>query len=278
MHETCQFYNLQTDACQYDPVIIHWIVDVYYVAHDRMPYAEIVHKLPTLLLYNRFNPIHELSEGHCIDRILNEGHTNDVIRLFINGVWYSRECDVPEQLAALRSEAERSAVPRREVVSMDRVFFHLITEENGYLSNWYPSSFEIEGVKFSCVEQYLMYKKATLFEDTVIAKRILETEEPAIIKKLGREVRNYKDAVWSRERYFVCLNALRAKFSQNRDLREQLLDTSGRFAECAVNDHVWGIGLAMNDPGRFTLSNWKGQNLLGAALGQVYSELEDQEE
>ena len=45
------------------------------------------------------------------------------------------------------------------------VYFHKIDEPNGFLSNWYPSDFEIDGMKFCNVEQYIMYRKCTVFGD-----------------------------------------------------------------------------------------------------------------
>jgi hypothetical protein len=58
-----------------------------------------------------------------------------------------------------------------------------------------------------------------------------------------------------------------AKFSQNKVLREKLLQTgTATLAECAVKDLVWGIGLSMKDPNRFESSKWRGQNLLGYTL------------
>lgn len=65
------------------------------------------------------------------------------------------------------------------------------------------------------------------------------------------------------------------KFTQNNELKSKLLkfDESCIFAECAVHDKVWGIGLSMNDPNRFNTSSWKGQNLLGKAIEQVRDEL-----
>lgn len=36
--------------------------------------------------------------------------------------------------------------------------------------------------------------------------------------------------------------------------------------ESAVKDHIWVIGLSMNDPDRFDRAKWKRQNLLGYAL------------
>lgn len=40
------------------------------------------------------------------------------------------------------------------------ICFHNPEEENGYLSNWYPSPFEKDGISFAHMEQYMMYQKA----------------------------------------------------------------------------------------------------------------------
>ena len=36
------------------------------------------------------------------------------------------------------------------------ITFHDPNEENGYLSNWYLSDFEVRGVKYTSMEQYMM--------------------------------------------------------------------------------------------------------------------------
>ena len=64
--------------------------------------------------------------------------------------------------------------------------FHNPDEENGYLSNWYLSEFKVDSIQFSSMEQYMMYKKAIVFNDTKIAKEILETTDVSKIKALGR--------------------------------------------------------------------------------------------
>jgi ribA/ribD-fused uncharacterized protein len=71
---------------------------------------------------------------------------------------------------------------------MDILCFHNPDEENGYLSNWYMSQFDVNGIGFSSMEQYMMYKKAVCFRDDVIAEKILETDEVGSIKELGRMV------------------------------------------------------------------------------------------
>ncbi len=153
---------------------------------------------------------------------------------------------------------------------MDMVCFHNPDEENGYLSNWYIREFEVDGIKFSSMEQYMMYKKAICFSDNKIAKQILQTADVAEIKALGRKVLNYNDCVWNGKRQIVVHEGLCAKFLQNHDLRANLKGTGiAVLAECAVKDRIWGIGLSMNDPDRFEMEKWRGENLLGFALMEV---------
>ena len=37
-------------------------------------------------------------------------------------------------------------------------------------SQWYPAVFIVNGVQFHCAEQYMMYRKALLFDDEEIAR------------------------------------------------------------------------------------------------------------
>lgn len=157
---------------------------------------------------------------------------------------------------------------------MKIVCFHNPHEENGYLSNWYPSKFTKDGVTFSSMEQYMMYKKAVCFGDKDTADKILVTDDVAEIKALGRLVTNYKESCWNGVRQILVFEGLLAKFSQNEDLQKQLKATENRvLAECAVKDRIWGIGLSMKDPDRFEMDKWKGQNLLGYALMLVRERL-----
>ena len=161
---------------------------------------------------------------------------------------------------------------------MSRVIcFHNPDEMNGYLSNWYLSDFEIDGIKYTSMEQYMMYKKAILFNDDEIAQQILATSNVGKIKALGRSVKNYDDIIWNGLRQIIVYKGLLEKFRQNDDLRKKLLDTKQNIlAECAVQDKVWGIGLSMKDDNRFDLNEWQGQNLLGFSLMSVRTELSNE--
>ena len=157
---------------------------------------------------------------------------------------------------------------------MSIVCFHNQNEENGYLSNWYLSDFSVDGILFSSLEQYMMYQKAICFHDKEIAAQILQTNDVAQIKALGRNVSGYDDNYWSGIRQIVVYKGLLAKFSQNEDLKGLLLSTKeALLAECAVADKIWGIGLSMKDADRLDKTKWRGQNLLGYTLMMVREQL-----
>ena len=42
---------------------------------------------------------------------------------------------------------------------MSVICFHNPNEENGYLSNWYISPFEVDKITFSSVEQFMIYQR-----------------------------------------------------------------------------------------------------------------------
>lgn len=153
---------------------------------------------------------------------------------------------------------------------MDIICFHNPDEENGYLSNWYSSPFIADGITFSSMEQFMMYKKAVCFGDNNIAKLILATKDVSCIKELGRKVTGYDDSYWNGIRQIIVYQGLLEKFKQNDELKRRLLQTgNATLAECAVKDKIWGIGLSMKDPERTNKAKWKGQNLLGYALMMV---------
>lgn len=153
---------------------------------------------------------------------------------------------------------------------MNVICFHNPDEENGYLSNWYRSEFTVDGMSFSSMEQFMMYQKAVCFGDAKIAEKIMKTDDVAKIKALGRQVSGYDDHCWNGVRQLIVYEGLRAKFTQNEDLKAKLKSTGDAvLAECAVKDTIWGIGLSMKDPDRFDRTRWKGRNLLGYALMMV---------
>jgi ribA/ribD-fused uncharacterized protein len=67
-----------------------------------------------------------------------------------------------------------------------------------WLSNFYTSTFELEGNKYTSVEQYYQYCKAIEFKDYEVAQKILieANYRPFAAKLLGRNVMNFGDEHW----------------------------------------------------------------------------------
>lgn len=152
------------------------------------------------------------------------------------------------------------------------VFFHRLEEPNGYLSNWYRSPFMLDGISFTSAEQYIMYRKCIIFGDTASANLILKTDDPAKQQDIGRKTEKYIDNVWKGMRQAVAISGLLAKFTQNEDLKKQLLDTGDAvLVECAHHDKDWACGIGLDNDDRFCADKWRGQNILGFALMEVRS-------
>lgn len=141
-------------------------------------------------------------------------------------------------------------------------------------SQWWLSSFKVEKVTYKTAEHWMMAKKAELFQDQEILEKILEADSPAEAKKLGREVRNYDDKIWLENRFEIVKEGNLHKFSQNKVLKEFLINTKERvLAEASPVDPIWGIGMASDHKDVMNPEKWKGLNLLGFALMEVRDEL-----
>lgn len=157
---------------------------------------------------------------------------------------------------------------------MGIICFHKEDEAYGFMSNWYPADFTVDGVAYNCSEQYMMHQKALFFGDSVTASKIMAASDPALQKKYGSEVTPYDDLTWQGVRQTIVYKGVYAKFSQNEDLKKMLLDTGDEIlAEAALKDAAWGIGLSANDPESCRRKEWRGKNLLGYLLMSVRFEL-----
>ena len=158
----------------------------------------------------------------------------------------------------------------------DAIFFHRPEEPYGYLSNWYISPFDLDGKHFSSVEQYIMYRKCMTFGDEISAKQVMATEDTAAQQAIGRKASGYIDSVWAGMRQMIAFRGLMAKFSQNEELRQKLLDTGEAYLiECAGSDKIWACGIRLNDEKRFDAANWTGENILGFTLMEVREKLRE---
>ncbi len=123
----------------------------------------------------------------------------------------------------------------------------------------------------------MMAEKARLFRDEETRARILRAQCPDVMKKLGRQVRNFDESVWEEHCDEIVFTGNMAKFSQNPELLVQLMDTEGHtLAEASPFDRVWGIGLTADHANATRPVNWEGQNRLGEVLMRVREQLRAQ--
>jgi len=157
--------------------------------------------------------------------------------------------------------------------TFDFLFFWGHTpKENGVvdkscLSQWFPSAFVVEGVRYASAEHFMMAEKARLFRDEEMLGKILESKTPAEAKAFGRAVSNYDDRAWGRFRSEAVVRGNVAKFDQNANLRTFLLGTGEKvIVEASPRDRIWGIGMGASNPDARDPKKWRGLNLLGFAL------------
>lgn len=124
------------------------------------------------------------------------------------------------------------------------------------------------------MEQYIVHQKALALGDLEIAEKVMASFDVEEMKALDRQVRGYDNTIWNGIRQILVYEGLLAKFGQNPELKQKLMDTGDAIlAEAEEYDPIWGIGLPMEDDNNQYPEAWNGQNLLGFALMQVRKKL-----
>lgn len=144
----------------------------------------------------------------------------------------------------------------------------------GVFSQWFPSRFKIGDQEYNCAEQWMMERKARHFGDLIAAERILKSDSPGEMQKIGRLVKNYDEEEWKRVRFDYVVVGNFAKFTANSIIQHDLTNTKNLIlVEGSPYDHIWGVGLGWDNPLIEDEANWQGLNLLGKALVEVRERL-----
>ena len=140
-------------------------------------------------------------------------------------------------------------------------------------TNWYPSKLCYKGNTFQNVEQAYQWAKAMHAKDTRVARKLLYTTNPRVAKNLGRSVKGLTATTWDADKKDIMRELVSIKFTDNADLKKELLDSNDlKFAEAGL-DPFYGIGLAISSNDIFDPAKWKGQNHLGMILENVRASL-----
>ena len=148
---------------------------------------------------------------------------------------------------------------------------------NGIYSQWHKAPMTIDKIEYNSCEQYMMHQKALLFGDEDIAEQIMQETNPKEQKKYGRMIKNFDKSSWDKNCLAIVYEGNLAKFRQNSELKEEMLNTGTRiFVEASPLDTIWGIGMAEESLGIDDPSYWQGLNLLGQALTLVKNQLRNE--
>lgn len=128
-----------------------------------------------------------------------------------------------------------------------------------FLSNFFPAEVTYNGLTYQNNEAAFQAQKTYSKEERIE----FTTLEPRDAKRRGRRVRLRKD--WEQVKDRIMEEIVRAKFSQNEELKEQLLATGdAQLVEGnRWNDRYWGVDIRSG----------VGENHLGKILMKVRSEL-----
>ena len=183
----------------------------------------------------------------------------------------TEEKEVKEEKTEVKKRKLKKAEPPEDVV-----LFGVADATGGEyrdFSNMSDHSVEIDGVKYTSVEQYFQAMKATEFKDDETLKKILKTKTAKAIKGLGNKIKDFNEDTWKLRRDDVMKKAVRAKFVQHPELRKRLVETGEKtigFAD--ARDNYWSIGTSMVQEKARLPSKWKGENHLGKLMMDLRKE------
>ena len=144
---------------------------------------------------------------------------------------------------------------------MTEINFYFRKKDYGWLSNFERSKQIINLDSYPTNEHYYQSQKTN---DLTIRYCISKAPTPFLAMMAGRALRKGKGLrdAWEFNKKYIMLKGLRAKFSQNEDLKQKLLDTGDAILhEDSPTDMFWGK---------------KGKDMLGKLLMQVRDELKNE--
>ena len=211
---------------------------------------------------------HNKSEAYLdVETLVIEGETKDgeSLNYFIDIQLYESPLVITSKYVFLTELGVADSIAKHGYIAF--------SNSTDILSQWYRCEFkdENDNVYNSC-EQYMMAKKAKLFWDDKIYKKIMNETDMKTIKELGKKVHYFEQERWDEYKEQIVYEANFLKFSQNEELKRFLLSSDEKMIiEVNPNDIVWACGCFEKDAKNPYV--WRGKNLLGQILMQVRKNL-----
>jgi N-glycosidase YbiA len=140
--------------------------------------------------------------------------------------------------------------------------FYSTRDEYGCFSNFSAHKIFLKEKSWKTTEHYFQAQK---FAGTPHEEELRLATSPMTVAKMGRDRKRPLRKDWEAVKDEIMLEALRAKFTQHKDLREILLGTGDAIlVEHTKNDNYWGDG-----------GDGSGKNMLGKLLMKLREELKN---
>jgi ribA/ribD-fused uncharacterized protein len=186
-----------------------------------------------------------------------------VDKLFVDGRMFSTQ-NIHQILSPFKPE---------EIATRDidgTIYF--FTAASPY-SNHHKCSFQVLGVNYNCMEQFMFATKAKEAQDRNSYDKIMCSTDPVEQKKLGADIVGIEDRDWQSKAFDLMKSGMYAKFYQNSYLKSRLLSTENKWlSESNLYDCWWGNGMDLSDP-ELGKKKPRGQNRLGELLVFIRAEL-----
>ena len=143
-----------------------------------------------------------------------------------------------------------------------------------FLSNYFPHKVIYCDIVHDTVEHAYQYAKATHFDDTATAHRILCARSTAVAKQLDTKVAHFDRTIWVRVKDGVMETLLRIKFADGSEMAHSLKSTTGKHLAEAGRSTTFAIGMSLNHKHILDRSKWPANcNLLGKCLMSIRDDL-----
>jgi len=150
-------------------------------------------------------------------------------------------------------------------------------KSDSVFSKDFSVEFTVDGVKYISVRQYIENQKALKFGDEENAMKIMRTQNPKKLKKIGKKVRGFNELTWSKYLDYYLEKCNFAKFSQNTELHEKIFNCKFKyFTYCNSNNKLSGSGMSLEDTVKaleVCNYNFPGINLYGKSLMYICRKL-----
>lgn len=141
--------------------------------------------------------------------------------------------------------------------------FYSTRDEYGCFSNFSAHRIFLKEKSWKTTEHYFQAQK---FAGTLHEEELRLAASPMMVAKMGRDRKRPLRKDWEKVKDEIMLEALRAKFTEHKDLRGILLGTGDAvLVEHTKNDSYWADG-----------GDGSGKNMLGILLMQVREELRNE--